>query len=74
MESIKKNCMRQGVEEVVEVHVMDGTKSASEDTLEDTGGDPGSSPPFPPSTFDRVLLDAPCSALGQVSSDTALIL
>jgi 16S rRNA C967 or C1407 C5-methylase (RsmB/RsmF family) len=22
-------------------------------------------PPFPPATFDRVLLDAPCSALGQ---------
>ena len=62
------------MEEVVEVHVMDGTKSTSEDTLEDTGGDPGSSPPFPPSTFDRVLLDAPCSALGQVSSYTALIL
>ena len=24
-----------------------------------------SSPPFPPESFDRVLVDAPCSALGQ---------
>ena len=28
-------------------------------------GDPLSPPPYPPETFDRVLLDAPCSALGQ---------
>ncbi len=24
-----------------------------------------SGPPYPPGTFDRVMLDAPCSALGQ---------
>ena len=27
------------------------------------GNDGG--PPYPPCTFDRILLDAPCSALGQ---------
>ncbi|KAG7256332.1 hypothetical protein CRUP_017925, partial [Coryphaenoides rupestris] len=32
----------------------------SDPTLLDTGG-----PPFPPGSFDRVLLDAPCSSLGQ---------
>ena len=62
------------MEEVVEVHVMDGTKSTAEDILGDIGGDPGSSPPFPPGTFDRVLLDAPCSALGQVSCNIAIVL
>ncbi|GAB1606904.1 putative methyltransferase NSUN6 [Argonauta hians] len=43
----------------VEVYAFDSTKSLKEST-EVTGG-----PPYPPGTFDRILLDAPCSALGQ---------
>ena len=27
--------------------------------------DVGGTPPYPPGSFDRVLVDAPCSALGQ---------
>eukprot|EP00106_Octopus_bimaculoides_P002253 XP_014769695.1 PREDICTED: putative methyltransferase NSUN6 [Octopus bimaculoides] len=43
----------------VEVYAFDSTKSL-QGSAEATKG-----PPYPPGTFDRILLDAPCSALGQ---------
>ena len=43
----------------VESYLFDSTKA-----LRDDAGVSGQ-PPYPPETFDRILLDAPCSALGQ---------
>lgn len=45
--------------EVVRSFMFDATKAVSHEASDDW------SPPFLPDTFDRVLLDAPCSALGQ---------
>ncbi|XP_072910720.1 tRNA (cytosine(72)-C(5))-methyltransferase NSUN6 isoform X1 [Hemitrygon akajei] len=45
----------------IQVFCYDGTKALAKEGIwnEQEG------PPFPPETFDRVLLDAPCSGLGQ---------
>ncbi|KAK3754890.1 hypothetical protein RRG08_020803 [Elysia crispata] len=43
----------------VQVFAFDSTKALSEVAKRESG------PPFPPATFDRILVDAPCSALGQ---------
>ncbi|PVD30727.1 hypothetical protein C0Q70_10002 [Pomacea canaliculata] len=43
----------------VESYVFDARKACSKDS------DEVGEPPYPPATFDRVLLDGPCSALGQ---------
>ena len=82
IDSIKKNCLRQKVDDVVEAHVMDATKTLKDEgncesekrkVTEDEQSEsvnkcesrmPGP-PPWHPALFDRVLLDAPCSALGQ---------
>ena len=82
VDSIKKNCLRQKVDDVVEAHVMDATKTLKDEgscesekrkVTEDEQSEsvdkcesrmPGP-PPWHPALFDRVLLDAPCSALGQ---------
>lgn len=58
--AINRNCDRQGIT-IVKALAMDGTKIVAEEDSVVTE----LSPPFPPGTFDRVLLDAPCSALGQ---------
>jgi len=84
IDSIKKNCIRQNVDGVVETYVMDATKTLKDeekldagksseaedaDLTQDIGGGEASNmagpPPWHPALFDRVLLDAPCSALGQ---------
>ena len=62
--AINRNCIQLGITNV-KTFVMDGTKSVRE-TL-DTGSDVSATtfPPFPEESFDRILLDAPCSGLGQ---------
>lgn len=43
----------------VETYPFDSTKALQDDA------DISGRPPYPPESFDRILLDAPCSALGQ---------
>ena len=64
VKSIETNCSRLGVT-IVRTFAIDATKLCL--AVEDTVGDGGESesPPFPREYFDRILLDAPCSALGQ---------
>ncbi|KAJ0176626.1 hypothetical protein K1T71_007805 [Dendrolimus kikuchii] len=58
-EKIRKNCETQGVT-CVNVFAFDSTKCCSEDSQDINCG-----PPFPLNSFGKVLLDAPCSGLGQ---------
>lgn len=44
----------------IKAYCFDSSKAVSSDSTQETEG-----PPFPPESFDRVLLDAPCSGLGQ---------
>ncbi|KAM7369806.1 hypothetical protein PAMP_011097 [Pampus punctatissimus] len=44
----------------IKVHCFNSTQAVSSDPAQEAEG-----PPFPPESFDRVLLDAPCSSLGQ---------
>lgn len=55
---IKQTCETQGVS-CVNTYVYDARKCHSDITGDLTG------PPFPSNCFDKVLLDAPCSGLGQ---------
>ena len=60
VKSIETNCSRLGVNNV-RCFAMDASKVLG---VEESASAP-SSPPFPREYFHRVLLDAPCSALGQ---------
>ncbi len=67
---IEANFKRLGIPEgILHAFVLDARRSVLEEredherSLRRRGVEDG--PPFPPGTFDRVLLDAPCSALGQ---------
>lgn len=60
---IASNAERQGLAEYIVAHVQDATKSA---TVEDAFGDGENlTPPFYEGSFSRIMLDAPCSALGK---------
>ncbi|XP_064614064.1 tRNA (cytosine(72)-C(5))-methyltransferase NSUN6-like [Liolophura sinensis] len=58
VQKIYQNCQRWGLS-CVEGYVWDASKALCEDA------DAGGGPPFTACSFDRVLVDAPCSALGQ---------
>ena len=62
---IEENCRRLRVPEgAVRCHAIDAAKSCSEEE-DGVPCDLSGPPPFAPRSFDRVLLDAPCSAMGQ---------
>jgi len=64
--NIDINCSRLGVTNV-RSFALDATKCLATGgaARDDNESDASVSPPFPRQYFDRVLLDAPCSALGQ---------
>ncbi|XP_032099835.1 tRNA (cytosine(72)-C(5))-methyltransferase NSUN6 isoform X1 [Sapajus apella] len=59
VEKIKQNALLLGLNSI-RAFCFDGTKAIKLDMV-DTEGEP----PFLPETFDRILLDAPCSGMGQ---------
>ncbi|XP_045390327.1 tRNA (cytosine(72)-C(5))-methyltransferase NSUN6 isoform X4 [Lemur catta] len=60
VEKIRQNALLLGLNSI-RAFCFDGTKAVKLDMVEDTEG----GPPFLPETFDRILLDAPCSGMGQ---------
>ncbi|XP_033117506.1 tRNA (cytosine(72)-C(5))-methyltransferase NSUN6-like, partial [Anneissia japonica] len=58
---IKDNVDRFGLT-CVKIFAFDSTKACDDNCGPEVGHD---KPPFPPGSFDRILLDTPCSALGQ---------
>ena len=65
IKTIQSNCTRLGVTNV-RAFAMDSTKCLAAAGAEiPVSSDESVSPPFPGEYFDRILLDAPCSALGQ---------
>ncbi|XP_029415025.1 putative methyltransferase NSUN6 isoform X4 [Nannospalax galili] len=60
VEKIKQNASLLGLNSV-RAFCFDGTKALKLDIIDDTEG----APPFLPESFDRILLDAPCSGMGQ---------
>ncbi|KAM5145021.1 tRNA (cytosine(72)-C(5))-methyltransferase NSUN6 isoform 1-T1 [Callospermophilus lateralis] len=60
IEKIKQNALLFGLNSI-KAYCFDGTKALKLDMIENTKG----TPPFLPESFDRILLDAPCSGMGQ---------
>ncbi|XP_057589766.1 tRNA (cytosine(72)-C(5))-methyltransferase NSUN6 isoform X4 [Hippopotamus amphibius kiboko] len=60
VEKIKQNALLLGLNSI-RAFCFDGTKALKLDMVKDTDGEP----PFSPASFDRILLDAPCSGMGQ---------
>ncbi|XP_042636278.1 tRNA (cytosine(72)-C(5))-methyltransferase NSUN6 [Orycteropus afer afer] len=60
VEKIKQNALLLGLNSI-RAFCFDGTKALKHEMVEDTEG----KPPFLPESFDRILLDAPCSGMGQ---------
>ncbi|XP_063094653.1 tRNA (cytosine(72)-C(5))-methyltransferase NSUN6-like isoform X5 [Cavia porcellus] len=60
VEKIKQNALLLGLNSI-KAFCFDGTKAHKHDMTEDTQ----EGPPFSPESFDRILLDAPCSGMGQ---------
>ncbi|XP_003410607.1 tRNA (cytosine(72)-C(5))-methyltransferase NSUN6 isoform X1 [Loxodonta africana] len=60
VEKIKQNALLLGLNSI-RAFCFDGTKALQIEMFEDTEGNP----PFLPESFDRILLDAPCSGMGQ---------
>ncbi|XP_077628529.1 tRNA (cytosine(72)-C(5))-methyltransferase NSUN6 isoform X2 [Crocuta crocuta] len=60
VEKIKQNALLLGLNSI-KAFCFDGTKALKLDMVKDAEG----KPPFLPESFDRVLLDAPCSGMGQ---------
>ncbi|XP_075853722.1 tRNA (cytosine(72)-C(5))-methyltransferase NSUN6 [Microcebus murinus] len=60
VEKIRQNALLLRLKSI-RAFCFDGTKAVKLDMVEDTEG----GPPFLPETFDRILLDAPCSGMGQ---------
>ncbi|XP_036698044.1 tRNA (cytosine(72)-C(5))-methyltransferase NSUN6 isoform X4 [Balaenoptera musculus] len=60
VEKIKQNALLLGLNSI-RAFCFDGTKALKLDMVKDTDGEP----PFLPESFDRILLDAPCSGMGQ---------
>ncbi|XP_047377000.1 tRNA (cytosine(72)-C(5))-methyltransferase NSUN6 isoform X1 [Sciurus carolinensis] len=60
IEKIKQNALLLGLNSI-KAYCFDGTKALKFDMIKDTEG----APPFLPESFDRILLDAPCSGMGQ---------
>ncbi|XP_025871579.1 tRNA (cytosine(72)-C(5))-methyltransferase NSUN6 isoform X1 [Vulpes vulpes] len=60
VEKIKQNALLLGLNSI-KAFCFDGTKALKFDMVEKAEGNP----PFLPESFDRILLDAPCSGMGQ---------
>ncbi|KAM4828840.1 tRNA (cytosine(72)-C(5))-methyltransferase NSUN6 isoform 1-T2 [Thomomys bottae] len=60
VEKVKQNASLLGLNSI-KAFCFDATKALKPDIIEDPSG----APPFLPESFDRILLDAPCSGMGQ---------
>ncbi|XP_048223438.1 tRNA (cytosine(72)-C(5))-methyltransferase NSUN6 isoform X1 [Perognathus longimembris pacificus] len=60
VEKVKQNALLLGLNSI-KAFCFDGTKALKLDMIEEPSG----APPFLPESFDRILLDAPCSGMGQ---------
>lgn len=60
VKKIKQNALLLGLNSI-RAFCFDGTKALKLDTVKGIEGEP----PFLPESFDRILLDAPCSGMGQ---------